>query len=161
MKLLIEYNCYMDGDPLEMWVNAEVRPVKLRLTGQLDAWTAGNLLPIIKELLADGFREFELRTSELNVPDAVGARTLGELRQLVEASGGRVIWDGTTAERPQAVERTAQLRCHSHPDAERPAPSSSDERGGVGATGDLRIPAEWLRTSNASAKPSATAPNSW
>ena len=63
-------------EALEMWVDAKQSPARIGLAGQLDSWTSANLIPIVKEMLAAGIRDFELRTPSLNVPDAVGAAAL-------------------------------------------------------------------------------------
>ena len=52
---------------LELWVEADVVPVRIRLAGRLDATTAANLHDVVGELLADGAREIELCTDGLRV----------------------------------------------------------------------------------------------
>ena len=47
-------------EALEMWVDAKQSPARIGLAGQLDSWTYGNLIPIVKDMLAAGIRDFEL-----------------------------------------------------------------------------------------------------
>jgi hypothetical protein len=79
-----------------MWVDATQTPATIWLAGQLDSWTAGNLIPIVRDLLAEGIRDFELRTDALNVADSTGTATLDEFRELVLRHGGRLTWGGST-----------------------------------------------------------------
>ena len=60
---------------LELWVETDVEPVRIRMAGRLDATTAANLDEVIRELLADGTRHIELSTDGLRGVDssAVGA----------------------------------------------------------------------------------------
>ena len=75
-------------EALEMWVDVKQSPATICLAGQLNSWTAGNLVPIVKEILVAGIRDFELRTASLKVADAVGVATLVELRELCSSMAG-------------------------------------------------------------------------
>ncbi|HZM56556.1 MAG TPA: hypothetical protein VFC03_16165 [Acidimicrobiales bacterium] len=79
---------------LELWVDVGRRPVGVRLAGTLDGSTAVNLLAVVEELIAEGVREFDLRTAALRVAGPDGADALRELEQLVQRSGGRLTRDG-------------------------------------------------------------------
>jgi len=80
---------WMEDVALEVWVDVEHRPIIVRLAGTLNHATATNVIPVVKELIADGGRDFELRTPGLQVPDAGGTEALVELQRLVQYSSGR------------------------------------------------------------------------
>ena len=85
---------WMEDVALEVWVDVEHSPILVRLAGTLNHATATNVIPVVKELMADGGRDFEFRTPGLQVPDAGGTEALVELQRLVQHSGGRLTWDG-------------------------------------------------------------------
>ena len=70
---------------LELWVEVDVVPVRIRLAGRLDATTAANLDEVVRELLADGTREIELCTDGLRVVDASAIGTLADVERRVRA----------------------------------------------------------------------------
>jgi len=86
----------MDDTALHIWVDAEHSPILIRLSGTLNQATAVNVVPVVRELIADGGRDFELETRALYVPDAGGADTLVDMQRLVQRSGGHLCSDGTT-----------------------------------------------------------------
>jgi hypothetical protein len=88
---------------LEISIDVERVPSTIRLAGTLDGATAVNLIAVVAELIRDGHRDFELKTSALCVPDAGGVGALNGLQRLVQGSGGRLAWDGSTANRPFPV----------------------------------------------------------
>lgn len=76
---------------LELWVEVDVVPVRIRLAGRLDATTAANLDEVVRELLADGTREIELCTDGLRVVDASAIGTLADVERRVRLDGGSLI----------------------------------------------------------------------
>lgn len=85
---------------LEISVDVESVPATILLSGTLDGATAVNLVALVAELIGEGFRSFELRTSALCVANEPGLRALNGIRRLVRRSGGNVAWDGSTANHP-------------------------------------------------------------
>ncbi len=73
---------------LELWVETDRVPARVRLAGRLDTATADNLHQVVRELLADGTRELELYTEGLRVVDASAAGALADIERLVRAEGG-------------------------------------------------------------------------
>lgn len=80
---------------LEMWIDAEHDPVRIRLIGVLDHTTSTNLVSLVKGLIADGLRDFEFETA-LQMSDVDRSRLLVELKGIVQASGARLKCDGST-----------------------------------------------------------------
>ena len=78
---------------LEMWIDLQQAPVRIRLAGTLNGGTAANLRRVIEELIADGSCTFVLETRRLTVTDGGGRRALGALDGLMRRSGGRLLWD--------------------------------------------------------------------
>ena len=76
---------------LELWVEPDVDPVRIRLAGRLDATTAANLDEVVRELLADGARHIELCTDGLRVVDASAAGALADVERSVRRSGGTLL----------------------------------------------------------------------
>jgi len=76
---------------LELWVEADVVPVRVRLAGRLDATTAANLDVVVGELLADGHREIELCTDGLRVVDASAIGALADVERRIRLDGGTLI----------------------------------------------------------------------
>ena len=59
-------------DPvLELWIDDNAVPIKVRLAGLLDADTGAAVRSVIGELLAEGHRDFALEIDGLEQPDAV------------------------------------------------------------------------------------------
>jgi len=73
---------------LELWVEADADPARVRLAGRLDATTAANLTQVVAELLAEGRREFELITEGLRVVDASAVGVLADIERLIRRAGG-------------------------------------------------------------------------
>jgi ABC-type transporter Mla MlaB component len=76
---------------LELWVEVDVVPVRIRLAGRLDATTAANLHEVVGELLRAGNREIELCTDGLRVVDASAIGTLADVERRVRLDGGSLI----------------------------------------------------------------------
>jgi hypothetical protein len=76
---------------LELWVEVDVVPVRIRMAGRLDATTAANLDEVVRELLTDGRREIELCTDGLRVVDASAIGTLADIERRVRLDGGTLI----------------------------------------------------------------------
>jgi len=75
---------------LEMWIDADQEPISLRLAGTLDVTTQDNVLSVVGELIAQGARNFNLESSELELADFGGLEALVALEQLVSCSGGQL-----------------------------------------------------------------------
>jgi ABC-type transporter Mla MlaB component len=73
---------------LELWVEADVHPVRIRMAGRLDATTAANLDEVVRELLADGTSDFELSTDGLRVVDASAVGALADIERVIRNRGG-------------------------------------------------------------------------
>lgn len=89
---------------LEISVDVEHVPTLILLSGTLDGDTAVNLVALVVELIGEGYRLFELRTTTLCVANEPGIRSLQDIHRLVRRSGGKVLWDGSTANRPVPAE---------------------------------------------------------
>ncbi len=76
---------------LELWVEVDVVPVRIRLAGRLDATTAANLHEVVGELLDDGARKIELCTDGLRVVDASAVGMLAGIERRVRLRGGMLI----------------------------------------------------------------------
>jgi len=76
---------------LELWVEVDVVPVRIRMAGRLDATTAANLDAVVDELLADGIREIEVRTDGLRVVDASAIGALADVERKVRFVGGTLL----------------------------------------------------------------------
>jgi len=76
---------------LELWVEADAEPVRIRMAGRLDATTAANLDEVGRELLADGLRHIELCTDGLRVVDASAIGALADVERRVRGSGGTLL----------------------------------------------------------------------
>lgn len=85
---------------LQVSVDVEHVPVTVRLAGMLDGETAVNLVPLVAELMAEGYLNFDLQTSALCVPYKDGVGTLNGLKRLVQHTGGSLAWDGLTLNHP-------------------------------------------------------------
>ena len=76
---------------LELWVEVDVVPVRIRMAGRLDATTAANLHEVVGELLAGGTHEIELCTDGLRMVDASAIGTLADIERKVRLDGGTLI----------------------------------------------------------------------
>jgi len=76
---------------LELWVEVDVEPVRIRMAGRLDATTAANLDDVVVELLADGTRHISLCTDGLRVVDASAIGALADVERRVRRSGGTLL----------------------------------------------------------------------
>jgi anti-anti-sigma factor len=76
---------------LELWVEADAVPVRVRLAGRLDATTAANLHEVVGDLLSDGIREIELCTDGLRVVDSSAIGALADIERRVRLDGGTLI----------------------------------------------------------------------
>ena len=87
---------WMEEVALQFYVDAERSPTLIRLSGILNQGTAVNVVPVVRDLIADGGVKFELQTRSLWVLDAAGKDTLAEIQRVVQNSGGLFMWDRTT-----------------------------------------------------------------
>ena len=71
-----------------------LRDSTILLSGTLDGATAVNLVALVAELIGEGFRSFELRTSGLCVATEPGLKALNGIHRLVQRSGGRFCGTG-------------------------------------------------------------------
>jgi hypothetical protein len=76
---------------LELWVESDADSVRIRMAGRLDATTAAYLDEVVRELLADGARNFELCTDGLRVVDASAVGALSDVERCVRRSGGTLL----------------------------------------------------------------------
>jgi anti-anti-sigma factor len=76
---------------LELWIETDVLPARVRLAGRLDATTAANLAQVMRELLADGTREIELCTDGLRVVNSSALGALADIERLVRSEGGTLV----------------------------------------------------------------------
>jgi len=76
---------------LELWVETEALPPRVRLAGRLDAGTAATLSQVVRELLLDGSREIELCTEGLRVVDSSALGALADIERMVRADGGTLV----------------------------------------------------------------------
>jgi hypothetical protein len=102
---LEEFPAWQDDVALELWVDAERSPARVRLAGTLDEATSPSLLAIVGELLDSGVRRIELVTDGLHTSEPGGSASLVAVEAMVERSGGvlRLLPPGTGrhGERPQ------------------------------------------------------------
>ncbi len=77
-----------DDVALEMWIESERDPVRIRLRGTLDNATTKNLVETLNDLVADGYLDFEFETS-LRLCDPDHASAIAELMSIVDRCGGR------------------------------------------------------------------------
>jgi hypothetical protein len=89
---------------LEISVDVEHVPALILLSGTLDGDTAASLVALVAELIGEGYRLFELRTTALCAANEPGIRSLQDIHRLVRRSGGNVLWDGSTANCPVPAE---------------------------------------------------------
>ncbi len=82
---------------LELWVEADVSPARVRLAGRLDSATLVNLTQVIQEILDDGTREVELCTDGLRVIDSSALGALADIEHLVSGYGGNLVRVGPSA----------------------------------------------------------------
>ena len=94
---------WMGEEALRLYVDAEQSPTVIWLSGSLNRSTAVNLLPVVRELIGDGASHFELQTHLLSVPDEAGVDSLAAIQRIVQRSGGRCTWDGTTMTAPSTL----------------------------------------------------------
>lgn len=76
---------------LELWVETEAVPPRIRLAGRLDAITAATVSQVVRELLSDGSREIELLTEGLRVVDSSALGALADIERMVRADGGSLV----------------------------------------------------------------------
>ena len=82
---------------LELWVETDAVPPRVRLAGRLDASTAANLSQVVHELLADGSPEIELYTEGLRAVDSSALGALADIERQVRDSGGSLVRVGPSA----------------------------------------------------------------
>jgi len=85
---LDERPAWQDDVALELWVDAEQIPVRIRLAGTLDEGTSPSLLAVVGDLLGSGVRQIELQTDGLRTVDPGGSAALVAAEGMVERSGG-------------------------------------------------------------------------
>jgi anti-anti-sigma factor len=76
---------------LELWVETDSAPPRVRLAGRLDASTAANLSQVVLELLGDGAREIELYTEGLRAVDSSALGALADIERQVRDGGGSLV----------------------------------------------------------------------
>jgi anti-anti-sigma factor len=76
---------------LELWVETEAVPPRIRLAGRLDATTAANLAQVVHELMAEGTVSVELCTEGLRVIDSSALGALADIERQVRVAGGSLV----------------------------------------------------------------------
>jgi hypothetical protein len=80
-------------DPaLELWVDVEITPVTIRLAGVLDGLTCTSVVPIVQELLDEGYRDFTMQVDDLEPTGVGGSASLDAIERLVRGAGGSLDW---------------------------------------------------------------------
>lgn len=79
---------------LEMWLDVDACPIRLRCRGQLDSGTVRRLQAAVEELLASRPNTLVLECAELGVIDVPGERCLASIESAARRSGVTVIWSG-------------------------------------------------------------------
>jgi anti-anti-sigma factor len=82
---------------LELWVETDATPPRVRLAGRLDASTAANVAQVVGELLADGSPEIELYTEGLRAVDSSALGALADIERQVRDGGGSLVRVGPSA----------------------------------------------------------------
>ena len=70
----------------------------LRIRGELDALSAGELRPLLDKVVEDQRRDVTVDLSELRLVDSSGIGALVSLYKRVRAGGGRLLFCGVTAQ---------------------------------------------------------------
>jgi len=91
---------WLEDVALQVWVDVEHEPIHIRLKGTLNQATAVNVVPVVKELIAEGGRDFEFETQALLVADEGGTDALVDVERLVRRGGGCFIRDGVQPDHP-------------------------------------------------------------
>jgi hypothetical protein len=73
---------------LEIWVDADQDPVRIRLAGELNERTSGNLFGVVEELLSSGARNFQVLTSP-HMSEADTSDVIDDLQCLVRGRVGQ------------------------------------------------------------------------
>ncbi len=73
---------------LELWVEVDADPVRIRMAGRLDGSTVANLDAVVAELLGEGVRDIELCTDGLRIVDASAVGALADVERRIRAAGG-------------------------------------------------------------------------
>jgi hypothetical protein len=81
---------------LEMWVDADGPPARVRLAGRLDRTTAWHLSSVVAELIADGVDDIDLQLGSLDTLDDSGYHTLVLVESALAGAGCHLTWDGST-----------------------------------------------------------------
>ena len=81
---------------LEMWVDTEGPPVRVRLAGRLDRTTAQHLSSVVEELIADGVDDVDLQVGSLDTLDGSGYHALMLAESALASVGCHLTWDGST-----------------------------------------------------------------
>ena len=70
----------------------------LRIRGELDALSAGELRPLLDKVVEDERRDVTVDLSELRLVDSSGIGALVSLYKRVRAGGGQLLFTGVTAQ---------------------------------------------------------------
>jgi len=73
---------------LELWVEADAEPVRIRMAGRLDSSTVATLDAVVAELIGEGALDIELCTDGLRTVDASAVGALADVERRVRAAGG-------------------------------------------------------------------------
>ena len=73
---------------LELWVEVDAEPVRIRMAGRLDSSTVANLDAVVTELLDEGALDIELCTDGLRSVDASAIGALADVERRIRVAGG-------------------------------------------------------------------------
>jgi hypothetical protein len=88
---------------LEIWVDVECTPVRIRLEGVLNAATAHSLALVVEDLIVKGLHDFAVNAAALRAYDSDVARAAMSLSALARSSGARLTWDMSAIASPTSV----------------------------------------------------------
>jgi hypothetical protein len=89
-----ERPAWRDDVALELWVDADRTPVRVRLAGTLNETTSHSLVSVVAETIEGGVRRLVIDTAGLRTVDPFGEALLVVIEGMVARSGGTVSFEG-------------------------------------------------------------------
>lgn len=77
---------------LEMWVDVEHEPARIRLAGALDEATGSNLAAVVEELVDEGHSSLEINTDQLDQSAPGAATMLLGIGAMANRKGASLTW---------------------------------------------------------------------